>query len=196
MKCIHLFIDYLDDRFGIKTNQVEMVLRLIFETLLLVLCALPSVHSGRDAIVQIAVGAMRLHQVEGGRAKTSILGRAVEQGKIPPRPKLSTEKELLLEKIDWHDLVCQWIWPVVTPIAVAVASGEPNAISGALLLGIASTLLRGLYDKPGMSWWRASRVEWKQVRAAMPEIDEHVEFRGRWFGDIERMNIGKKRGIK
>lgn len=164
MKRIHLFIDYIDTRFGVKTYRVEMAMRLLFETALLVMCAWPSVNTVGGAIVQMFAGAVRLHQVECGRAKASINGRAMEQGKIQPRPQLSAEKELLLEKIEWHDLVCQWIWPVVTPIAVAVASGEPNAISGALLLGIAATLLRGLYDKPGMAWWRGSRVEWKQVR--------------------------------
>lgn len=203
MKRVHLFIDWLDNRFGIKTNQVEKCLRLLFETVLLVMCSVPSVHNSRDAVVQIVVGAMRLHQVEGGRAKTSILGRAAEQGKISPRPKLAPEKELLLEQIEWHDLVCQWIWPVVTPIAVAVASGDPNAISGALLLGVAATLLRGLYDKPGMTWWRADRVEWKKVRddvrAAMDKAADDAywaQWRGKWFGDIDKMNIGKKRGEK
>lgn len=189
MKRIHLFIDWLDIYFNIKTYHVEMTLRLLFETVLLVMCAWPSVNTVGGAAVQVFAGAVRLHQVECGRAKASINGRAVEQGKIPPRSKLSAEKELLLEKLEWHDLMIQWIWPVVAPITAAVASGDPNAISSALLLGIAATLLRGLYDKPGMAWWRASRVEWKQardeVRAAMDKADDDAywrQFRGRWFG--------------
>ena len=153
MKTLHSFID----RSGLPTFVWGRRVRILLETILLVGCATPVVTGWRSLLAQVLVGALRLHQAENGREKTSIMSRPKEQGLIA-EPMLIFSKRQRIAVLDKREAIITWVWPVIVPI---VAAAETNAWTLALAIGIVATVVRVWFDKRAMPAWRKSRLEWR-----------------------------------
>lgn len=152
MKSIHAFID----RSGLPTWVWERRVRVLLETLLLVVCAAPVVTGWRSFMAQALVGTLRLHQAENGREKASILGRYTELNDGEPHSNLTLHKQARIKILDARDALITWIWPVLVPI---VSAAETSTFNLALVVGILATLARVAHDKLVIPAWRKSRLE-------------------------------------
>lgn len=161
MKTIHKFLDWQP----FDTWVYECIVRLTMETFLLILCAYPTITTNASRNVAIVAGIIRLIQVEIVRKKASILGRALEEGKIPERPKLAEHKEHELYVLGWLDDLSTYFLVTLAPIVLAVV-GE-GRIDIVLGLSVFATIVRTIYDRAAYPAWRASRVAWKAKRAKM-----------------------------
>lgn len=155
MNSIHRFID----RSGLPTFVWERRVRILLETILIVVCAAPVVTGWRSLVAQALVGALRLHQAENGREKASIIGRAKESGLFLEPTTLAREKVKRLLVLENRDAIITWAWPVIVPI---VSAAETSAFTLALAIGILATLTRVGFDKLAIPAWRKSRLEWRK----------------------------------
>jgi len=156
MSYVHSFLD----RSSVPTWQYERAVRVAMETILLVACAVPVVTGWRSLLAQIIVGALRLHQAEVGREKTSILSRAKEQGLFLEPSTMGKEKAKRLNVLDAREAIIAWVWPVLVPL---VAAAETNARTLVLGIGIVATVARVVFDKVVILNWRTSRVGWRKA---------------------------------
>jgi hypothetical protein len=162
MKTIHAFID----RSGLSTWVWERRVRILLETILLIACAAPVVTGWRSLVAQALVGALRLHQAENGREKSSFVSRHNETRCVDVYLVFPPEKRERLRVIDARDAIIAWTWPVVVPI---VSAAETSAFNLALVAGILATLVRVAFDKLAMPAWRKSRLEWRNdLRSRVP----------------------------
>jgi len=156
MSYVHSFLD----RSSVPTWQYERAVRVAMEMILLVACAVPVVTGWKSLLAQVIVGALRLHQAEVGREKTSILSRAKEQGLFLEPSTMGKEKAKRLNVLDARESIIAWVWPVLVPL---VASAETNSWTLVLGIGIVATVVRAAFDKVVILKWRTSRVEWRKV---------------------------------
>ena len=158
MNWIHSFFD----RSSVPTWRYERTVRVLLETLLLVICAAPVITGWRSLVAQVLVGALRLHQAENGREKASILGRYAEQNDGEPYSVLAAHKQTRIKTLDARDALITWTWPALVPI---VSAAETRSFTLVLVLGILATLARVAFDKLAIPRWRLSRLEWKGKRS-------------------------------
>jgi len=162
---VHSFLD----RSSVPTWKYERAVRVAMETILLAACAAPVVAGWKSLLAQVIVGALRLHQAEVGREKTSILSRAKEQGLFLEPSTMGKEKARRLNVLDAREAIIAWVWPVLVPL---VAAAETNAWTLVLGIGIVATIVRVVFDKVVIPNWRTDRVGWRKANTLQRVVIE------------------------
>jgi hypothetical protein len=93
------------------------------------------------------------------REKGSTYGRHTENGGVAPLPEHKIPRDKKREKIL---NVITWIWPA---LATGVQAAETQAITWAVAIGMFATMVRIIIGAIAKPAWRASRMEWKALRA-------------------------------
>lgn len=148
---IHRFLD----RSSWKTYAYERLVSLLFEAVLLLVCALPLVRSWRSALAQIAILILQLHASEVRRELASIDGRHAEAGGVSPLPEA---KAALRAKLERHLDLVSWVWP---GLAAAVTAVESRSVALGAVLGLLATLARVAWGRALFPAWRRSRLAWR-----------------------------------
>lgn len=155
MRRVHQWIDNT----GKDTWVYEERVLLPIELALLILAAIPVVTGPRSAIANAIIISLRLFEAYWRREDGAVFGRHKEGGGVAPLPERKRARAEYRAKML---TIVTWIWP---GLATMVQAAETKRLTAALCVGLVVTLVRAVIGAKLFPAWRASRIEWKSIRA-------------------------------